>query len=376
MRLLHISSYYITNKLYMNLYKQLSHEGFQQEVFIPVKEESLIGVNQLPEEFTNVNYFYKNIIKKYDKYLYHNKINKQMKHIEQDILTGGNVDFIHAHTVFSDGGSAYKLHKKYGTDYIVNVRNTDINFFYKYAIHLRPFMYKVLRNAKAIVFLSHAYKQKTFDLLPVDVLTDIEHKCHIIPNGIDDYWHSHTPSQRLEPSEDQLRLLFIGLLDENKNLGAVLSACSILKEQGKNVYLEVAGSGPLEEKNKQMCKELNITDNVTFHGYVKDQEKIRKIMGETDVFVMPSFRETFGLVYIEAMSQGIPVIYSEGQGIDGVFENGEVGYAVDPHKPETIVEAINNVRMSYEEMSANGIRESKGFKWANVAARYKELYEK
>ncbi|MGM0843734.1 MAG: glycosyltransferase family 4 protein [Bacillota bacterium] len=375
MRLLHISSYYITNKLYMNLYKQLSHEGLHQEVFIPIRQESLTGVNQLPEVYTDVNYYYRNIIKKHDKFLYHNKINKQMKHIEKSIWSNTQIDFIHAHTVFSDGGTAYKLHKKYGTEYIVNVRRADIISFFKYAIHLRPFMYKVLRNAKAIVFISQAYKGKTFELLPKEVLADIEHKCHIIPNGIDDYWHQHTPSERNEICKDEIRLLFIGLIDENKNLGSVLSACAKLKEQGKNISLQVVGSGPLEEKNKQLCKELNIEDQVTFHGYVKDQKKIAEIMTNTDIFVMPSFTETFGLVYIEAMSQGVPVIFSEGQGIDGVFNEGEVGYPVNPNDPDTIVEAIGKIINHYPEMSANGIRESKAFKWANVAERYIELYQ-
>lgn len=160
MKVLHLSSYYITNKLYMNLFKQLSTEGLEQHVFIPVKSSGSIGVNQLPAENKTVHYHFKHMIKPHDKFLFFHKINKQMKEIEKDILSQNQIDIIHAHTIFSDGGCAYKIHKKYNIDYVVSVRSTDINFFYKYGIHLRPFMYKVLLNAKNVVFISDAYQKR------------------------------------------------------------------------------------------------------------------------------------------------------------------------------------------------------------------------
>ncbi|MGD7023380.1 glycosyltransferase [Rossellomorea vietnamensis] len=373
MRLLHICSYYIGNKLYMNLFSRLSQLGLKQDVFVPVKDESHIGSNQLPAEYRDINYAYRNMIKKHDKYLYKNKITKQMKEIESSMKDTAGIDFIHAHTIFSDGGTAYKLHQKYGTPYIVNVRNTDINFFYKYAVHLRPFMYKILKNAKGIVFLSHAYKEKTFSLLPAEVSEDIKDKCHVIPNGIDDYWHSlNTPVKSKNP--DKLDLLFVGLIDKNKNLSSVIRACAILADQGKDVTLHVAGSGPYEERNRELSKELKIQDRVKFHGYINEKTAIAGLMEKSDIFVMPSFRETFGLVYIEAMSKGLPVLYSEGQGIDGFFPDGEVGFSVDPETPGSIVNSIEKIVQDYKGISSRGIEQSKAFKWEEIAERYIGLY--
>jgi glycosyltransferase involved in cell wall biosynthesis len=357
----------------MNLFRRLSDKGYNQDVFIPIKDEKFIGSNQLPSLY-NVNYFYKNILKKYDKFLYHHKINKQMKEIENSIPANESVDFIHAHTVFSDGGTAYKLHRKNGTKYIVNVRNTDINFFYKYAIHLRPFMYKIMINASAIVFISHAYKTKTLSLLPADVLSQIEDKCLVIPNGIDDFWHEQALPEKRVKLDNEIKLLFIGLIDENKNLGAVVSACAELNKKGHNVSLDIVGNGPLEEKNKALCKELNIEDKVTFHGYIKDNEKILSIMDKCSVFVMPSYRETFGLVYIEAMSRGIPVIFSKGEGIDGFYDEGEVGFSVDPNRAETITESVEKILQNYDRMSALCIDHSKSFNWDSVSNQYIEIY--
>ncbi|MHA7139621.1 glycosyltransferase family 4 protein [Rossellomorea arthrocnemi] len=359
----------------MNLFKRLAKKNIEQDVFVPIKGEEYRGSNQLPQEYQNVHYHYKNIVKKHDKFLYHNKISKQMKEIEKSIQAK-EIDFIHAHTVFSDGGTAYKLNRKYGIDYIVSVRNTDINFFYKYAIHLRPLMYKILKNAKAVVFISHAYKHKTLDLLPDKVLSEIRDKCYVIPNGIDDYWHDQVLSEGRIKESNNVKLLFIGLIDENKNLSTVIKACEKLIRDGYSASLEVVGNGPLEAQSKELCKELGIEDNVVFHGYVKDQAKILSIMDQSDVFVMPSFRETFGLVYIEAMSRGLPVIYSYEQGIDGFFKEGEVGYSVDPDQSESITEAIKKITLNYDEMSAKCVYESKQFNWDSVSKEYINLYTK
>jgi glycosyltransferase involved in cell wall biosynthesis len=68
---------------------------------------------------------------------------------------------------------------------------------------------------------------------------------------------------------------------------------------------------------------------------------------------MASFKETFGLVYFEAMSQGTPVIYSEGQGIDGYFPQGFIGYSVDPHDFNDAKIKIELILKNYESISKN-----------------------
>lgn len=106
------------------------------------------------------------------------------------------------------------------------------------------------------------------------------------------------------------------------------------------------------------------------------REKILEIMDNCDIFVMPSHRETFGLVYIEAMSRGLPVVYTKGQGIDGFFEEGEIGYPVDPAETNAIVTAIENIIMNYSNISKNCIVNSKAFNWSSVSNEYIKLYNK
>ncbi len=76
------------------------------------------------------------------------------------------------------------------------------------------------------------------------------------------------------------------------------------------------------------------------YGFVGEKEKLLEIYRQCDVLVVPSFRESFGLIYVEALTQGLPVVYTKGQGFDGNFEDGHIGYSIQPESPESIAEAI------------------------------------
>lgn len=89
---------------------------------------------------------------------------------------------------------------------------------------------------------------------------------------------------------------------------------------------------------------------------------------------MPSKTETFGVVYIEALSQGLPVIYTEGQGIDGFYPDGEIGYGVKYDDLEDFILKIRLIIKRYPEMSYMSIQKSKNFSWDKISDRYIEIY--
>src|SRR5690606_22696545 len=91
---------------------------------------------------------------------------------------------------------------------------------------------------------------------------------------------------------------------------------------------------------------------ITYHKPCS-KEKLLELYRANDILVMPSKTETFGLVYAEAMSQGLPVIYSKGQGFDGQFKEGLIGYHVDCFDPVNIASSILKIVNNYEEMSSN-----------------------
>ena len=90
---------------------------------------------------------------------------------------------------------------------------------------------------------------------------------------------------------------------------------------------------------------------------------------------MPSLTETFGLVYIEALSQGLPIIYTKGQGIDGFYKEGYVGFHVDPYNVNDIVKKIIMIDSDYDTLSDN-IKKLPldAFEWNNIAKRYTDYY--
>lgn len=376
MRILHLCTYYVGNQLYKNMASTFSQKGIAQDIYIPIRNQEDIDKNRLSNHDELIEYHYDFILNKYDRYFYMNKIKKQMKSVEEKVISKKNIEFIHAHTVFSDGGTAYKLKQKYGINYLVTFRNTDINTFYKYAVHLRPFMYQILLNASSIVFISEAYKKTVLSLLPKEILKKVKDKMIVLPNGVDQFWLEESSEKMVKKEmRKSLDLLFIGTLDENKNLSTVIQAVDKLLQKNKEVKLHVVGKGPSEDKLKVLIKQLDLEKNIILHGFVADKNRLKNIMKDCDIFVMPSFKETFGLVYVEAMSQGLPVIYTKNQGFDGFFEQGIIGYAVNPNDNQSVVTAIENISENYSAISKESIKQSKRFNWDKITNRYIDIYK-
>lgn len=372
MNVLHICSYYIRNDLYQKLICELSkNQKLNQTLYIPIKDKKFINKNILESE--NLTFYYDNILLKRDRILYKTKITKQLKRVELLVGNLKTIEFIHAHTLFSDGGTAYLFKKKYGIKYMVNIRATDINIFYKYGIHLRNFMKKVLLDAEFIVFISQAYKDKVVELIPNSILDKIEHKMHVIPNGIDQIWFNKQEEDSNFEKKHKIKLIFTGLLDKNKNLQTVLDVLEELNKNEKKFFLNIIGDGPLLEPLKKYAIKKGIITDLQFHRHV-NQGKLVKIMDESDIFILPSFQETFGISYIEAMSRGVPVIYTKKQGIDGLFKEGQVGYSVNPTDVKSIIRNIHLITENYSCISKECERQAKSYSWDKISLLYEELY--
>ena len=90
---------------------------------------------------------------------------------------------------------------------------------------------------------------------------------------------------------------------------------------------------------------------------------------------MPSFTESFGLVYVEAMSQGLPVVYSEGQGFDNQFSEGQVGYHVSAYSAESVAAGIEKVIINFAEIKSRAVCSSRIFNWKEITAQYDIIYK-
>lgn len=375
MNILHLSASYSFTDLYKNLLTELDNKEINQIMYVALK--NLKDANKrLVDEPKNITYIFSAPFKRIDSYIYYSKILKVLKDIEKKVILK-KVDLLHAHFLFSDGGVAYKLKKKYNMKYIVAVRNTDINTFFKYGIHIRGFGIKILRNAEKIVFLSPAYKELLLNkYIPTSEKKEINEKSIIIPNGIDKFWieniYLNKPPKK---NNNTINLIFVGELNENKNVMTSLNVFDELKKRGYHVTFNIVGKGALEEKVTEWIKQTKNQKLITWHGYIFDKYELLKLYRKSDIFIMPSYKETFGLVYIEAMSQGLPVIYTKDEGIDGYYEKGHVGY---PSAPDNIQEMSNRVEeiiQNYNLISKKALAESAKFNWNAISTRYINLYK-
>lgn len=361
MKILHINSNYDRTTLHQAMMNELD-KLCDNSVFVPTHDVAC-GVVDVGRNVCVCPCF-----RKQDRFLFSYKQRKILRAVQAHCRVEA-YDLLHAYTLFTDGNVAYQLHKKYDIPYVVAVRNTDINTFFKYRPHLRGRGIDILRHASAVFFLSATYREQLMErYVPKKYHTELLQKSHILPNGIDEFWfrdgRAHTA-----PQGKSLRLVFAGRIDRNKNLTTSAKACELLLQRGYDARLTAIG--PVADAS--ILEELRDLDYVTVLPKMS-KEALAQSYREQDIFVMPSHFESFGLVYAEAMSQGLPVIYTRGQGFDSQFPDGTVGYAVNSKSPVEIAAAIEAVCEDYAAISARCVEHSRVFHWDRIVREYRKLY--
>jgi len=365
MKILHINSYFSGSKFYKNLFDKQVESGLDISVFVPISSSD--NIREDLGAYTNLSANHA----KHDRLIFHLKHYKIYKDIVKsyDIK---NYSVVHAHSLFSNGYIAMRLKKQYDVPYVVAVRNTDVNIFFKRMIHLRRVGVQILENADRIIFLSKSYRDEVIQkYIPEAQQERVLDKTTIIPNGIDDFWLKNKGKTITTPKKNDLKLLYVGVINKNKNITTTIETMKILLKEGVKVKLTVVG----RVEDKFVYNQIKNLDCVE---YIKPKfkEELLEIYRQNDVFVMPSIHESFGLVYAEAMSQGLPIIYTRGQGFDGQFDDGEVGYGVDPNDPANIAHFIMKIIDKYEIISKTALLGSEKFNWDNIERKYYEVYRR
>ena len=364
MKILHINSYYNGSSFYKNLYDQQQKNLLDISVYVPISTSTDISTLQLGN-YTTISKNHN----KYDRLFFHLKHKK----IYEDLLKKyelGKIDIVHAHSLFSNGYMALRLKKDYNIPYIVAVRNTDVNIFFKYMVHLRKLGLEILTQAKKIIFISPSYREFLIEKYIPDSLKDhIRDKSAVIPNGVEDFWLKNKDNSNKSLNKNYFKILYIGAINQNKNILTTLKALELLKEEGYKVHFTAVG----KILDKSVYHKMMSFKEISYIKHCSKEELI-KIYRKNDIFVMPSRTETFGIVYAEALTQGLPVIYTRNQGFDGQFTEGEVGYSVNPMDPEEIKEKLIKIRNHYGEISQRGLELVDRFKWDKITKEYEKIY--
>lgn len=183
-------------------------------------------------------------------------------------------------------------------------------------------------------------------------------------------------SEEVKKIESRVNILFMGRLQIQKGAQLLPSIARILKQEGIDYEMFVLGSGPLSNNLRYITKKENL--KIKFFGFVTNEKIKKEIWKKTHILLSPSvWCEPFGMVVLEAMASGVPVIGSNVGGIGNLIKENNIGFSVYPD-PKTIVNHIKillDKPQLYKKFSSNGIRNIKKYESYKIFKKYKQLFE-
>ena len=172
-------------------------------------------------------------------------------------------------------------------------------------------------------------------------------------------------------------LVAVGVLHERKGFHYLVKALGLMRQGKKKVKLLIIGEdGGYAKELEQLTKLLGLEEHVILAGYLSSRKKIMA-MKEADIVVIPSLIEPFGLVALEAMAIGKPIIATKVGGLKSILEDGKTALLVEPadsnHLAKTITDLLKNTALR-RRLSDNSRKAVIRYSWNTVVDRYLEIY--
>ena len=283
-------------------------------------------------------------------------------------------DLYHADAALPSGYAAMLASEKFKKPFVVHGHGLDVFLDESYAgskncIKIANNCQLVYEKADAIAGVSRKVLEH------IQKRVDITGKGYVVYNGVDtERFH---PISRKE--SNQVIITSIGNLIPLKGHDYTLKAIKMLIDQRyTNIRFKLVGRGYLEDELKAFIKELDIEEYVDFMGYISYDEVV-KLLQESDIFVLPSWYEALGCVYLEAMACGVPVIGCYGSGIDEVITNRKDGFLIEGKNLKqlhfTLEELMDQKKRNMMQKYARETVEHK-YTWINSAKSMLTVYQK
>jgi len=202
--------------------------------------------------------------------------------------------------------------------------------------------------------------QKTkFDLLRAGLQKPIA----FVPNGID-YGFIHS----VKPAELKSDFIFVGRLIPEKGVDFLLKALAIIKEEFPDFKTIIVGDGPERTKLEKLSKELGIRDNIVFTGPLASYTEVIALIKASKVFAFPSRREGFGMVVLEAMASGRPVVtvWNLMNASAYLVENGKTGFVTRADE-KSFADALAMALMKRKKLGKIASRKAQHYDWDEIA---------
>ena len=253
-------------------------------------------------------------------------------------------DLIHAHKLGFEGLAGWLLARWYGVPLFVSLRGEVETKIFRRKPTYRPLLRRVVEDAARIYHVSAWFRDEFHRHVPQTA------KERLLPNIV----RNIRPEITTVPAND--RFVSIMNLDiwKKKGLDTLLEGLAIARRTRPELKLDIVGGGTEDaaRKARELAAEAGVTDAVRFLGKLDNAELLARLP-EYRALLLPSSNETFGMVYVEALFAGIPVLHTAGTGIDGYLDGLDVSVGV----PEGDAEAIASA-MLHLDAEADTLRET------------------
>lgn len=293
------------------------------------------------------------------------------------IIIKKQISLIHSHWFIPQGLIGALLHCLVGIPHIATIHGSDLNVIKKYPV-LYPLCHFIGKKSDVITVNSRYMQQQLIDIIP-----ECAKKIRIIPMGIDtEKYSSRTISALGRECHRKHIILNVGRLIDVKGTIYLIDAMSIVSRHFPDALLVIAGSGPEERSLLHRVQENGLNQKVKFLGTVR-KDIIPFLYQSADVFVLPSINaegktEALGVVLLEAMTFGCPVIGSDVGGIPDIIQDGENGFLVPEQRPdilaEKIIQLLSDAELGARFRKAGFISVQKRFSWDTISQQFSEVY--
>lgn len=281
-----------------------------------------------------------------------------------------NFDLIHAHFTYPSGYIAAKLKRKYGVPMVLTVHESRDWFLDELRSKDKKYNFAWTSSDRII-----RVNQK--DLVEFNKVNIDKSKLLFIPNG---FSASHfkpcnkiIARKELGLALDKRILLNVANLEENKGHKYLIQSMKNISTLRDDIVLYIIGQGTQERSLRSLISKYALERNIILAGGNKPTEEISLWMNACDVFVLPSLSESFGIVQIEAMACGKPIVATRNGGSEEIVISDEYGYLVDPKDLNGLTKAM--FKALDADWDADYIREyAEQFTWDKIAERILVVY--